>query len=310
MVVQTGTQGADTLKGSTGDDVMFGKDGTDAIVGQEGSDLIFGGSGNDKIAGDNFVYYVGRDPDDYGYGSSHDYGPYWNSAEFQPGHNLIFAGAGNDTVLAGFGADTVFGGAGDDVIIGYGAVPTHGAVTIEDRTNFLFGGSGNDSIEGGAANDHLYGGAGRDVLTGSGGVDTLTGGAGHDIFKFGRVDTIYLDTGVGPGQRDIIADFHHGQDKLDLTGYHNTFSPPQGQPNSLFLGTRGFEASFAVQVRYDIVDGNTVVQVSSSLGYRNADDPPTVPTGPNEEIELRGIHHLTADDFILPPGTGDYAPIA
>jgi hypothetical protein len=59
-------------------------------------------------------------------------------------------------------------------------------------------------------------------------------------------------------------------------------------------------------LRYDIADGNTVVQISVLFGCRNADDPPTVPTGPTAKIELLGIHHLMADDFILPPATGDY----
>ena len=307
MVTTAGTDGADTLKGTTGDDVFIGKGGNDAIVGQEGSDVIFAGAGNDRISGDNLAYYLGPDPD--GLNSDHDYGPYWNSPDFQPGNNLIFAGAGNDTVLAGFGADTVFGGAGDDYLIGYGSIPTHGADLVEDRTNFLFGGAGNDTLEGGAANDHLNGGAGRDTLIGGLGADTLTGGAGRDIFKFGIVQ-FFSDGGIGPGKRDVITDFHHGQDKIDLTGYHNFISPPQGQPNSIFLGTHGFEASFGVQVRYDIVGCNTVVQVYSPLGYRNADDAPTVPTGPDEEIQLSGVHHLVAGDFILPPGTGDYATIA
>ena len=306
MAFESGTQGNDTLKGGTGNDVIFGKAGNDAIVGQEGSDVIFGGGGNDNIAGDNFVPIVGRDPDG---DSSHDFGPYWTSPNLKPGNNLIFAGSGNDTVLGGFGADTVFGGSGDDVIRGYGSVPTRGPEVQEDRTNFLFGDGGSDSIIGGAANDHLYGGSGRDTLLGGIGADTLTGGAGQDIFKFTRVGDFYLDNGVGPGARDVITDFHHGRDKMDLTDYQNNFPPPDGQPPSVFLGTDGFDATYAAQVRYDIVDGNTVIQVVAKLGYNNSEPGPILPTGPTFEIELRGIHHLTANDFILPPGTGDYAPI-
>jgi Ca2+-binding RTX toxin-like protein len=57
---------------------------------------------------------------------------------------------------------------------------------------FVFGGSGNDSLDargssgknvivGEAGNDTLYGGTGRDILIGGAGTDTLRGGQGEDL---------------------------------------------------------------------------------------------------------------------------------
>jgi Ca2+-binding RTX toxin-like protein len=75
---------------------------------------------------------------------------------------------------------------------------------------------GNDlRIEGGARDDFLSrgssagvldGGDGDDMLSDGSGVDTLIGGAGADVFVL-RAD----------GQRDVIADFTLGEDRLDLS---------------------------------------------------------------------------------------------
>ncbi len=69
--------------------------------------------------------------------------------------------------------------------------------------------SGNDGA------DHLLGGAGTDHLYGGAGVDTLSGGAGADTFFFSAGDS-----GVGKGNRDLITDFTHGTDLIDLTALH------------------------------------------------------------------------------------------
>jgi Ca2+-binding RTX toxin-like protein len=302
MALKTGTQQADLLLGTAANDVFVGLNGNDTILGRLGDDSILAGAGDDSIFGDNSFDYPLPDPN----GNVQQSGPIWAGPNNpSPGNNLIFAGAGNDVVIAGYGSNTVCGGAGNDTILGWGSVPVKVPQSLEGRTSYLFGGSGNDSIEGGSASDVLNGGAGADILLGFGGADTLTGGSGRDIFKFGRVE-FTPDTGVGPGNRDIITDFHHRQDVIDLTSYRNIFPPPEGQPGPIFLGTGSFEATFALQVRYDIVDGNTVVQINAPFGFSTDNPAPTVPTRPSQEIELSGIHHLTASDFILPPGFGDY----
>ncbi len=65
------------------------------------------------------------------------------------------------------------------------------------------GGTGNDTIVGNAAKNHLTGGGGQDVLTGGGDSDT---------FLFVR-----LSDSTAGSKRDVIADFQHGVDIIDLS---------------------------------------------------------------------------------------------
>ncbi|GGC64479.1 hypothetical protein GCM10011504_48260 [Siccirubricoccus deserti] len=160
-------------------------------------------------------------------------------------------------------------------------------------------------VYGGGGNDLLVGGKGNDTLTGGVGVDTLIGGADLDVFAFGfsrepgfgqipSAVSFILDTGVGPGERDRLEDFVQGEDKIDLS-----FARPTGRTGGLppeFLGTDSFAASFALQVRYEYQDGQTIVQFATFAG--NPPFAPT-PTGPTGEIELAGIHHLVESDFLF-----------
>ena len=131
----------------------------------------------------------------------------------------------------------------------------------------------------------------------------MFGGAGPDVFVFGRglepfASSFALDTGVGPGNRDLVLDFQEGTDRLDLQAYRNPFPDPGGEPRPHFLGTDPFEASTGLQVRYEIEDGHTVVQFATRLGPPPRGLPVPVPEV-SGEIELAGVHHLSADDFIL-----------
>ncbi|MBC6442773.1 MAG: hypothetical protein GDA53_06565 [Rhodobacteraceae bacterium] len=117
-----------------------------------------------------------------------------------------------DTLIGFFGDDVLRGRVGDD---------------------YLEGGAGNDILRGGAGADELEGGAGADLLGGGGGADLLNGGAGADML-FGRSGDDNLEGGNGNdrleggsgadtfvfradhGEKDIIADFKTGEDKLAL----------------------------------------------------------------------------------------------
>lgn len=289
------TQEADILVGSPDADFLSGRGGADFLSGREGNDTILGGSGNDTISGDNEGF-----PGPAGPPPHSDRPPFEGS---EPGDNLIYAGAGNDSVLAGFGADTVHGGAGDDTLVGYGTYESQGLLSLArslDGPDQLYGGPGNDLLIGGGGNDFLDGGPGNDTLVGSTGVDTLIGGPGHDIFLFGRLfepGTVPLTgptTGVGPGNRDVICDFHEHQDQIQLTGgYQGTGAPPP-----VFLGMDPFTATTSLQVRYEFESGNTIVQIVAGSAP-SPDSTPPAPEEPTDEIELVGIHHLSARDFIL-----------
>ncbi len=105
--------------------------------------------------------------------------------------------AGNDTISGTAFADAFRGAAGGDTLNGL---------------------AGNDSLRGDAGNDTLRGGLGRDYLY---------GGVNNDIFDFNAV----TESGLTVATRDVIADFVHLQDKIDLStidavfgGVNNAFS--------------------------------------------------------------------------------------
>jgi Ca2+-binding RTX toxin-like protein len=299
----TGQPGPDTLTGTAEADIIAGLGGADVIAGREADDSITGGAGADSIAGDNSPLAevpeggeaFGPAPPPYGSGT--------------PGDNAIAAGPGDDLVWAGFGADAVAGGVGADTIYGYGTFggsPTDftGLVNV-DGADRLSGGTGNDLVFGGGGDDRLGGGTGDDTLAGGVGVDTLIGGEGADVFLFGRAlepgtaaPAASLDSGVGRGNRDIVRDFVQGEDRLDLSAYANFFARPGLPAEPVFLGEDPFVASFTPQVRYDVLDGRTVLQVFAPLGNPPSGLEPPVP-GPGAEIELVGEIRLTADDVIL-----------
>lgn len=91
-----------------------------------------------------------------------------------------------------------------------------------DATNvrlFALGGGSNDTLTGSGSADSLIGGGGNDVLAGNqeedilegdGGRDTLTGGDSADTFR-------YLHVSDSTSTHfDIITDFTHGQDKIQI----------------------------------------------------------------------------------------------
>jgi Ca2+-binding RTX toxin-like protein len=300
MAVMIGTRHADTLAGTAGADLILGEDGADFLVGRQDDDVILGGAGADTIAGDNNPL-----PDKPSQDS--DYGPSPPLFGGTPGSNAILAGPGSDVVRGGSGSDFILGEAGDDTLFGYGVYPVspsgYGALVDADGPDQMFGGDGKDLLYGGGGDDLLSGDAGEDRLVGGTGVDMLVGGPGRDVFLFGRglnpfTSDYASDTGVGPGNRDVVLDFHHGQDLLDLSGHRNPFAGPNAPP-PVFLGDGPFVASFALQVRYQIEGDSTVVQFFTPIGQPPPDATPSVPTGPSGEIELAGVHHLQASDFIL-----------
>lgn len=112
------------------------------------------------------------------------------------GDDDLEGGRGQDTIEGGGGNDRLDGGEGDDQLDGG---------TGDDR---LIGGQGQDALSGGDGDDSLAGDAGDDRLEGGTGNDHLTGGENNDTFIFVR------ETG-----HDTVADFGHGDDRLDLSAF-------------------------------------------------------------------------------------------
>ena len=211
-----------------------------------------------------------------------------------PEPDLIDGRGGDDYLFGGYADDTLLGGAGNDTLTG-----------SFDRDS-LVGGAGDDSLAGGEDDDVLSGGAGQDTLLGDSGlragVDTLEGGGGADLFIFIPLvpdRTPIADTGIGEGHRDVVLDFGVGHDAIDLSAYARYLGPFHDASPAVFLGTGAFTDSNGLQVRYDaLADGRAVVQF---LGAEPSGAPPGMDLGPrlSGEIELVGVRHLDAGDFIL-----------
>jgi Ca2+-binding RTX toxin-like protein len=72
----------------------------------------------------------------------------------------------------------------------------------------LMGGAAGDTLDGKAGQDTIIAGPGNDKLTGGLGNDILSGGSGNDTFDINSI----LESGVGPGNRDVITDFRSAAD--------------------------------------------------------------------------------------------------
>jgi Ca2+-binding RTX toxin-like protein len=126
------------------------------------------------------------------------------------------------------------------------------------------------------------GALGDDRLNGALGRDALTGGAGADVFDYDRL----VDSSVGAG-RDVVADFAHLSDRIDLS----TIDARAGTAeNDAFTFRSGEGAAFtgAGQVRWFHAGGTTIVEASV-----DADRAPEL------QVELAGLKILSAGDFVL-----------
>ncbi|WP_151720270.1 calcium-binding protein [Gemmobacter serpentinus] len=174
-----GGRGADRLEGERGNDLLLGRDGDDELRGGDGHDSLRGGKGHDLLAGENGA--------DRLFGAAgHD------SLMGGSGQDTLYGGAGNDWLQGGYGDDLLYGGAGKDTLdgdFGNDTLVGHVPGRIEDETDFLNGGAGNDLL-----------------VLGNG--DIGTGGAGADRFQLGD----WLTEGSGA----YIADFDARQDELEV----------------------------------------------------------------------------------------------
>lgn len=189
------------------------------------------------------------------------------------GADKLVGTAGNDTIAAGGGNDTVAGMAGNDV---------------------LFGNDDNDRLNGGRGNDRLYGGAGRDVLNGSDGIDHLYGGAGKDLLVGGAGKDVFVfaagDSGATRTTADIITDFVHLQDKLDLSKIDTNPALGGAQP-FLFIGEAAFSADpgkIPGELRFEHIDGTTYIE--GDINHDGVAD---------FFVALKGTITLSAEDFLL-----------
>jgi len=253
--------GADSLLGGVGGDVLEGGAGNDTLRGGDGVDLAdFQAAGLDVTVdlaagragasdGNDWLFDIenvlGGVGSDTISGSLSD-----NDLDGGLGNDSLSGGSGNDSISGGLGNDTLLGGAGLDaadftsslvnlnVNLTTGKASGEGTDMLAEIENILAG-TGNDTLQGSAAANNLSGGAGRDTLGGgdgndtlsgcnygaSGGrgeVDTLTGGAGADVFALGYASGAFYDDNnaatTGTADYALVADFTLGTDRLQLDG--------------------------------------------------------------------------------------------
>jgi len=311
--VLNGGSGVDLLNGETGADTMTGGLGNDTfhvdsladrvieLAADEGMDTVFTtvsgvvlADGAERLTavatgipnGPGYTLYgnaasgnvlTGSDAQDTLYE-----GP--SSADFANG-------TGGADILIGLGGDDLYfvgsvgsvvreaAGEGYDIVqttIAYklpinveaGVLLTAAAVALtgNDSDNLLVGGSGVNQLAGGPGADSIEGGAGADVLI---------GGAGADIFLFRNVDD------STPTQRDRIADFERGTDRIDLSAVGPGGLPFTWIGSAAFSGAAG-EVRFYQQGALTIVSGDRDGNGVSDL-----------------QIALNGTLALTVADFLL-----------
>ncbi|MBB3913248.1 M10 family metallopeptidase C-terminal domain-containing protein [Rhizobium fabae] len=252
--VYTGTNGNDIMphtgQSNGGNETFKGLGGNDVLKGGAGADVLDGGYGNDTASYE---------------GSSGGVNVNLATGAASGGH------ATGDKIVS---IENLTGSSYDDVLTGG-----------NNGGNVLNGGAGADKLDGGAGADTLNGGDGADVLIGGAGKDIMTGGLSSDTFVFKAA------TESAPGSnRDIITDFQHGVDKIDLSAM---------DANGSALGNGAFHflaqenASFdhkagAVTWHYEDKADATVIQ-----GDLNGD-------GVRDfQVQLHGHIQLGAGDLIL-----------
>ncbi len=178
-----------------------------------------------------------------------------------------------DAVITGIDEIRGMGGANVITLTGVATGQTVNAMAGDDTVR---GGNGNDFLSGNDGNDLLFGDLGNDSLNGGLGKDTMTGGFGVDTFVFNGAN----ESVVG-ANTDVIVDFVHGEDVIDLRGVDANVNAAGDQAFSFittaFTGVAGQLRYSGGQILGDL-DGNKTTDF---------------------QISLTGAPVVTASDFLL-----------
>ena len=264
--------GNDTVDGGAGDDVLAGGGGADLLTGGTGADtfrydsaLESSSSNNDVILG----FERGADRIDLSTVS----GSYVNLVyDDFGGTGVYFA-----NLAPGVAAGAVY--AGGEVALG-------DVLTQAGATFILTAAAGGSTLIGGGASDGLIGGLSADVLIGGGGGDNLTGGGGADVFRYQAVSD------STPSVSDVITDFEHGVDKIDLSGIAGGVVNivHDGAGNSfLYYAPSNGQATGSIAVQGDVEDADVIADAGTLFIDTGAFAGPTAePAGLTGRSESHG----------------------
>ncbi|MFL6843435.1 MAG: M10 family metallopeptidase C-terminal domain-containing protein [Allosphingosinicella sp.] len=164
-----GVTGAFSFDGRGGDDHAWGANGADILSGGSGDDELHGNGGNDVLDGGT-------------------------------GNDLLDGGAGNDIFIVDSLGDSVIelpGGGTDEIRTALAAYSIAALANVENLTGL------------GNVDQSLTGNGGNNVIDGGLGADSMTGGAGNDIYIVDNIgDTVNENAGEGTDEvRTSLAAF-------------------------------------------------------------------------------------------------------
>lgn len=253
-----GNAGNDQISAGAGDDEVYGGLGVDVLVGASGNDLLDGGEDNDIITGglgnDEMVGGDGDDTFIITHSADHTATEVIDGGldnGVSPGHGadtILFASRTNgDTLtLSGdvSGIETVvLGGVSPTGPVLTGTENIHlNASAVTDQGLVILANAGNNIIVGSNST------TGFDFIDAGAGNDTLTGGAGDDMFHFGA--PLNATTNV-----DVITDFKAGGDSDMISLSLGVFTGLSGVAGDV-LGAGDF-AKGAGQTSGELITLNT-----------------------------------------------------
>jgi Ca2+-binding RTX toxin-like protein len=154
--------------------------------------------------------------------------------------------------------------------------------------NTLNGTADADIILGLDGDDTIHGNGGNDTITGGLGKDALFGDAGADIFVFDDV----TETPRGAATRDVIGDFEHLTDTMQLTAI-DAKTGVAGNQTFNWIGTQAFH-NLKGELHYALTNNpGTANDFTIVSGDRNGDGVADF------QIQLTGLVTLSSADFNL-----------
>jgi serralysin len=197
------------------------------------------------------------------------------------------------------------GGGADRFVDSLGA-QVGGTVWLGDGADVFYGNANVEYVRGGVGNDVVYGGAGNDSIWGGGGADSIVGGLGKDDLFADSDSPPYMsdlmadrfvfnsvaESGPTVATRDVIHDFFHASDKIDLRVIDANTKVALNQAFT-FIGAAAFTGAagqlhYAYENPVGTVNDKTIISGDIN-GDKIADF----------SIELTGLKTITALDFFL-----------
>jgi Ca2+-binding RTX toxin-like protein len=257
----------DSIHGGNGNDKIYGNDGSDRIYDDADKDSCYGGSGNDSIFADPFYasadYYDGGDGTDLiAYDARHAgvmitndgvandgkrYGSGYSSLEHDnvlPNIEKVEGSYYDDKIkLTGNINNYIYGLSGNDSI---DAGAGNDTITSSFGDDTVYGGSGNDYIAGGWDNDAIYGDSGKDTIYGELGHDLIGGGSDDDSISGGSDnDIVHGDSGNDKLSGDSGNDYIEGDAGNDfLSGGDGNDNLHGGDGNDILTGDTGYDRMY------------------------------------------------------------------